>query len=576
MKRTFFAFFLSYLLLTPQGVSATEKIVNFNVDIKINTDATIEVREAITYDFSSAERHGIYRDIPVKYKARGGNFRLRLTEIAVVDENSVPYNFTTSISKGYRHLKIGDEDQTITGMHTYIISYKIGRAINYFDTHDELYWNATGNEWTVGIQNASVNVTLPAVVAANIMQKNCFSGGYGSTATCTKTVVSSSAANTDMVSSVQFAHKNLLPGEGLTIVVGFPAGIVYKPTVLENFWEVVKDNGIILLPLIVLVVMFMHWRKRGRDPEGHSTIIAQYEAPDNLSPAEIGVIMDEKVDNHDLSAEIIYFAVHGFLKITRLQKGKFSKDYQLTKLKNTDSLANEFEQTLFNAFFKHASGSEQTVLLSDLKQKMTADLTLARKQLYASMVARGYFVKNPFNTRAKYIVGGIFFVVVGIFMLTMFGVLMQFSFILSGVIVGAFGWFMPQRTIKGVVAREHILGLKKYLTVAEQARMKFHNAPQKNPQQFEKLLPYAMALKVEKEWAQQFVEIYKEPPLWYSDTAGRGNVFSALILVNALQQFSSSTTRVASTTKTAAGGGSGFGGGGFSGGGFGGGGGGSW
>ena len=130
---------------------------------------------------------------------------------------------------------------------------------------------------------------------------------------------------------------------------------------------------------------------------------------------------------------------------------------------------------------------------------------------------------------------------------------------------------MSKRTLKGVKARNYILGLKEYIKVAEKERIKFHNAPEKNPQTFEKFLPYAMVFGLEKEWAKQFEGIYMEQPSWYSgaDLA----TFSAVSFVNELSSFGSvANTSFAQNSGSS----SGFSSGGFSGGGFGGGGGGSW
>ena len=129
---------------------------------------------------------------------------------------------------------------------------------------------------------------------------------------------------------------------------------------------------------------------------------------------------------------------------------------------------------------------------------------------------------------------------------------------------------MPKRTEKGVRAREHILGLKRYLEVAEKDRMNFHYAPKKNPQTFEKLLPFAIALGVEKKWTKQFEGNFIEyKPSWYS---GIGDTsFSLSAFSGAIGSFTSKVNSISASKPS-----SGVGGSGFSGGGFGGGGGGSW
>ena len=133
----------------------------------------------------------------------------------------------------------------------------------------------------------------------------------------------------------------------------------------------------------------------------------------------------------------------------------------------------------------------------------------------------------------------------------------------------AFSFIMVKRTEKGSVAYQKIKGLKEYLSVAEAERIKFHNAPEKSPQVFEKLLPYAMVLKVEKKWAKQFENIYTAPPTWYVGTWP--GYFSSSVFANDLSAFNTKTNMA-----FAAAGSSGLGGGGGVGGGGGGGGGGSW
>jgi len=155
----------------------------------------------------------------------------------------------------------------------------------------------------------------------------------------------------------------------------------------------------------------------------------------------------------------------------------------------------------------------------------------------------------------------------------MIGPSIIFNFVLVGITVAVFGLVMPARTKEGVLAREHILGLKSYLQVAEKDRLKFHNAPDKNPKTFEKFLPFAMVLGVEKEWAKQFEGIYNTNPSWYSDPS-MGN-FSAVVLASGLNNFGNMAQTTLSSKPSSSGGGSGFSGG-SSGGGFGGGGGGSW
>jgi uncharacterized membrane protein len=145
------------------------------------------------------------------------------------------------------------------------------------------------------------------------------------------------------------------------------------------------------------------------------------------------------------------------------------------------------------------------------------------------------------------------------------------SGVFTAIIVAGFGYFMSARTVAGERELEKVLGFEDFLGRVEKDQIE---RMEKTPAMFEKYLPYAMALRVEKKWASAFQDIYRQPPQWYSAPYGSG--FQTLWLINNLNLMSMQTgTAMASSPRSAGGtGGSGFGGGGFSGGGFGGGGGG--
>lgn len=560
----------SIFISNPVFASA-EQIDNFDVTIKVNADASIEVTEKIDYDFGNLQKHGIYRDIPVKYASRGGNYNLRLSDISIWDKDGNPYNFDISASSEDRKIKIGDADIFVSGKKTYVINYKVKRAINYFSDHDELYWNVTGNGWNVPITNASARIIFPQNLKREDVQLACYSGNAGSKNSCSLAQYTSSD-DSALAGGAEFAESNLSPHQGLTIVTGIPIGVLQKPTFAASLADIITDNLILLLPLLVFAIMFYLWWIKGRDPQGRGTVIPEFDVPDNLSPAEVGTIMDEKCGQKEIVAEIINLAVKGYIKIRREEKEVLfvkSTDYVFTRFKLGSDLDNG-GIVIMNGLFK---GKGDTAKLSELKNSFYKEYDLAKTRIYQSVVAKGYFSESSDVTRIKYsaiplcLSGGLLYDLIkyGFSWTTT-------SFLLCALIALTFAQVMPRKTKQGVLAKEHILGLKDYLVTAEKDRLEFHNAPDKNPQQFEKLLPYAIALGVEKEWAKQFEGIYNTNPAWYKDSRGFNN-FSAVYFVSDLGNFK---TSFASTAASAPLGGSGLGGGGFSGGGFGGGGGGSW
>ncbi|MDO8507697.1 MAG: DUF2207 domain-containing protein [bacterium] len=575
MRKIIFTFFITLFFIPFISFAQSERITDFTASIDIQKDASFDVTEVIMYDFGSQERHGIYRNIPVKYKTEDGRTRLiKISDIRVHDGGSSNpslnnYRFEKSNVGNDLQIKIGDPDKYVTGLKKYVLNYTVKGAINNFDDHTEFYWNVTGNNWNVPIEKARAYIVLPGEVGKESLQASCYKGPVGANTTCGSLKIETEMEKTFNYTIADSPINSLGPNEGLTVALGFPKGVVaekeylYEVPFLSTFWGKVWLVANIVLPIAAFIIIFAFWRKKGRDPRGRGTIIAEYDAPDGVDPVAVGTLVDEKVDKKDISAGIIDMAVKGYLKINRLDgKGIFkTKDYELTKLKGSQGLA-DYERKIFDALF--ASGN--TVKLKDLDASFATDVKEAQKLVFESLVAQGYFAKSPQKVRNIYLVVGFIVLFAGFA-----AMMLAPSLIAVGVIILIFSFFMPARTLKGVYAKEHILGLKEYLSVAEKDRIKFHNAPEKNPQTFEKYLPYAMALGVEKEWAKQFEGIFKENPSWYNDPSM--STFSAVAFASSMDNFSTSAGAV---SVPASSGGSGLGGGGFSGGGMGGGGGGSW
>lgn len=575
----FVVFFLPFSLFAVTKDSSRgleqEVIRSFTTYIELRADRSAKIIENIIYDFGTSERHGIFRDIPYRYKGLGGaNDDIPLSDFFVTIDGE-PEPFEVSRGGGEVHLKIGDPDITISGAHEYSITYTAKEITGSFDYNDEVYWNATGNDWPVPILSAEALVVLPEAVSRQYIQQSCYIGQFGSTERCDLSPI----VGVDL-SGQQFMFKSPRPlssGEGMTVALGFPKAIVKEKTTADVVSNFVTANGIAILPLIIFVFMFRHWRRNGKDPKGRGVIIPQYDVPEKLSSLEIAGLMRQGVGANDISAGLIELAVLGYLKIEQIDEKILGiipkKDYRFIERKQKDSALSLPESELLeNLFLKSDKNTEglREVKLSDLKKEFVSKIETIKKVVMESLVARGFYEKQPNKVIVPYILSGVGFLVLGGIMAASFenGVMLA-AFAISGVIVFIFGLLMPKVTKEGALVKEKILGLKDYLQIAEKDRLKFHNAPQKRPEIFEKLLPFAMALHVEKAWAKEFEGIYTQNPSWYSGPAGHH--FSAIAFTNDMHSFATATSTAVNPHSS-----SGSGGGGFSGGGGGGGGGGSW
>ncbi|MFA6269660.1 MAG: DUF2207 domain-containing protein [Candidatus Paceibacterota bacterium] len=337
---------------TPEQNFSEEAIANYNSIVTVNTDNSVNVRETIIYNSGPTERHGIYRDI---YTFSSQKKKMSIDNITVVDENNKPYQFQISNNGDNVRIKIGDPNQTFSGQKIYIIEYQANKAIAQFKEFDEIYWNVTGNDWAMPIYQAQASIVLPYDTQA--LQTSCYFGPKGSKNQC-----GISSNGTDSVYSFN-TPSTLRPNEGLTVAVGFPKGVVSpyssSDTVTDfwsTYWRWIVSSS---LPILTFIFSLLYWYKKGRDPKGTGVIVAQYDVPDNLTPMEVGGIVNEKIDVKYISAEIIYLATKGYLKITQLEQ-KFigfikTTDYELTKIKEPTDLTNDFDKKLLEALFSNRS-----------------------------------------------------------------------------------------------------------------------------------------------------------------------------------------------------------------------------
>ncbi|MBI2416103.1 MAG: DUF2207 domain-containing protein [Candidatus Kerfeldbacteria bacterium] len=544
------------------GTVQAESIDNFIVRIDIQPDATVFIEESITYDFGYAYRHGIFRNIPVRYDTDTGDTRwLWLTVDSVLrDDQLEPY--TVSSVGRYRQIKIGDPDSTIDGKHTYRIRYRVEGAINYFNDLDELYWNITGNEWTVVIDHAEAMVRLPGTVSDNDLRLACYVGPVEGTNTCPITVRDG---------RITAQVDDLLVADGLTIAVGWPKNIVSEPGVwlqARLWWW--RYWGIIVFGSVT-VVMALVWLLFGKDPKGRPTIVPQYEPPAQLKPTLVGTLIDEHVHNRDITAGILWLAQQGFITIEQLSAGGILKkpDYRLTLRKPLNSITETIEQRIAELIFQSETSVTLKTIRNDLQRGKK--LQALRSDIYGELVKRGLYKHNPTIVRVIFIFLAV--AVTGILVLSVeqyrTGISLAMNFVTGAVIV-IFGWLMARKTKLGAETKDDVVGFKWFLRVTDQARFTFHNAPAKKPTQFMEYLPYAVALGVEQQWAEQFKDINIPAPDWYIGTAG--GYFVASQFVSNFSTFTNSMTsglQAASAKSASTSGGS-------SGGGFGGGGGGSW
>jgi len=561
-------------------------ITSFHSDIRINPDSTLNVAEDIRLDFGAQQHHGIFRTIPYRYRYDDQHDRILKFTFASVTDGSRPVPFTVTDSGSNHQLRIGDPSALVTGILRYVITYTVKDGMNAFADHDELYWNVDGSAWPVSKQAVSATVAVPA---GQYQKGACYQGPAGSTEGC---LYESLPNNT-----VQYtATRPLASGEQMTIVTGLNKGAVAvaPPALVPRARSFPRDafdvnaatvavSALLLLLGLGLIVRFwwLHGRDRAyltqyyltNDPRDQAEplfakdpVVVEFGPPQNLRPAELGLILDESADTKDVTATIVDLAVRGVLTISEVPG---EKDWLLTWKPNAVGTLLPFERTLLDGLF---SGRQQ-VKLSELKGTFRPTLQSVEGQMYADAMSRKLFTTRPDYLRGGRIGLGVLLVGAGIFLALVLGLnfgwgLVGVAVLVLGVVLIATYRLMSVRTAAGRDLLQHTLGFRLYMTTAEKYRQQFAE----KAEIFTQLLPYAIVFGCVDRWAKAFEGIdTSRTDGWYVGT----RPFQAAVIASSLQSLNSSiSTAIAQTP--AGRGSSGFGGGGFSGGGGGGGGGGAW
>jgi len=587
-----------------QGRSITLR--DYTVDVVVNRDGTADVTEVITARFDGTW-NGIFRDISLKHETgQGRKARLHIDDVRVTDAQGQPLEFWKEKGEhGERRIRIrvpGASDAT----RTVWIRYRVTNAIRHFFSqdaggeHDELYWNATGNGWAFPIEHAVAHFVLPDGVYPT--SQAAYTGYAGSTSSDATIRVQGSAVTAETT-------RPLSSGEGLTLAVGFPAGVLPRPTQAQLRREQTMTFWPVLLPFLAFGLMFRRWHRVGRDPRA-LPVVVQYEPPDGMSPAELGTLIDNSADLKDITSTLIDLSVRGWIGIEEVEEkhvfGLFHTNEWVFHRRNesTEGLQ-EHERAFLAALFsgaddgprweelraRRARGGEEYpvegdgtvgvdvrtqpyIRMSELKNKFYKSIPGIKDDIFDRLVERGYYLKRPDKVKGAWVALGIVVMILSGIGAGFLGDLGSPLFstgplavggIAAGVIILGFGLAMAARTLKGARAREAALGFREFLEKVESDR---YRRMITSPELFERYLPHAMAFGVEARWARAFEDLYREPPDWYS-----GSHYHSFSATNFTSHMSGFTSSAASTMSSSP---SGSSGGGSSGGGSGGGGGGGW
>jgi hypothetical protein len=440
--------------------------------------------------------------------------------------------------------------------------------LGFFENHDELYWNVTGNDWAFPIDEASASVRFGFDVAPADVEVTAYTGPWGSKSQDYRAFV-----DADGIANIT-ANNILPPLHGLTIVVMWPKGYVAEPSWAQRVGWLLSDNANLLVMLAGYAALLAYyipvWRRYGKDPEG-GVLVTRYEPPEGFSPASLRYIRQMYYDNKVMTAGILNLAVKGYLRINDL--GSKHTLFDLQPGTDAPPLA-AGERELHEALFEDG----RRVVLEQDNHALLGTAKSAHKDSLVEDYKQHYFRINALlNLPAILIAAGSVVAALAVGGPPSVPVLAVGAVVVLTVVFFAIA--MKRPTIRGRKVLDEMLGFRDYLEIAEKEEMNLRNPPEKTPQLFEAYLPFALALGVEQDWAEKFSSVLDAirgrdgrgyQPDWYSGDWDVSNIRANVGSVT------SGLGSAISSSVTPPGSSSGGGGGGFSGGGGGGGGGGGW
>ncbi len=490
---------------------AQEQILSFHSDIDIAVDASMIVTETIRVRAEGTNiQRGIFRDFPTRYSDRLGNNYVVGFELLSLSRDRVPEaSRIDDLSNGVR-IYAGSANVILDpGEYTYTISYRTDRQIGYFEDHDELYWNVTGHEWGFVIEQASASVRLPGSVSVSAITIRGYTGLEGGAGQAYSASVAASGGSIATTAA-------LASQEGLTLVIGWPKGIVTEPTSTQRITYLLQDNLGLMLALIALfgsiVYLYNSWLRVGKDPDS-GNIFPRYNPPAGYSPASARYISRMGYDSKTFTAAVVNLAVKGYLKIQ-----KNDDKYSLEKTKSSEPLA-PGEKILLEALF-----SDGAVL--DFGEKCFYVLQKAR-QKHKKALQRDY-LNIYFATNLKWLMPSLIgsIVMLGLILfLQAFVPLVAACFMLIVILHVWFAYLMKAPLQKGRLLMNQLEGFKLYLETIKKDDLNLGQSPDKAPELFERFLPFAIALGVENAWSEQFTTAFERlersdghsyQPLWYT------------------------------------------------------------
>lgn len=588
------------LLAFPSLASAAEPIIDrFDSVASLTADGVLIVEETIVATVPGGG-HGMFRDIPYAVRLPSGKAADTPPEVLSIAMDGVSLPPDDVENRGQSVLRVFMRDRSRTmapGQHVFVVRYAMPHMVGFFDDHDELNWNVTGNLWGVPLVGASYTLYLPNGAAI----KN-LAAWLGETGSRESPVAMRKEERAGRPAAYFESRRAIWPGEGMTCAVSWQKGLITPTPVVASpadsleipvetpsaaplaagssspadWMEALADSArgssaAKALAAFVWGYFFLVWWRVGKDP-AKGTIIPRFHPPKApadaglpagtpLSPAAVNYLLRETMlESRGLAAVLLSLAgrkacviagdgARGFTVSAADGTSPYPEERAVQEelsrngaLRLADAsgerllglhrrVREELARTLPRFWTGNTGWLASGILLSwvsvfayltlafglptDWPEAMTAFAVLAGMLAMGLPFVLPLLRRTPKGRRIPLALA--LLLLAGGLGLGLYAACEEAASEMPGDMLLAFGLVLlapaPFINLMKAPSKEarHLLdecaGLALYITMAETERFRQFNPPQRTPELYTRLLPYAVAMNLEKAWGEHCADI---------------------------------------------------------------------
>jgi len=329
---------------------------------------------------------------------------------------------------------------------TFELWYNVSSAMDLRGERDRVYWNVIGDNFEVNIYDIDTTVIYFDEFDINDVNTTTYYKGRNPGDDL------GTVYNEDGRTKIDYHHSQCYVGEAYTVDADTPAAGIVMPFSIRVYlnanWIITVSMGFVPIFIFFILAFLI----KGLDPKvkviptlneiaikkckscgyrdnrkiafcplcgSDITTLSEIGPPDNLSPAEVGTLLDEKFDKIDFVAEFFYLAEKGYLKIIQTDESqelyfqRTDKDAHYGELSTFDRKLIEFVERESDEVLWFNQGEKKDVpvevaSLTAIKDNVVS-LWKYKDNIYKKLSGgdNKYFESNPEKIKSRYLWGAI-------------------------------------------------------------------------------------------------------------------------------------------------------------------------